>query len=119
MTPIQFVEGYINMCRFMKERGTYRLFRYICFTSINRGIPGLFKEFNNFKKNWEDFFNCSFLVGQKWPLYKDRNLIKVRNEWEDWMNNKWIKVSKKKTEKYQKTCGLKDIFYSQMYQNIS
>lgn len=96
MTSIQFVEGYINMCRFMKERGTYQLFLYISFTSINRSISGLFKEFNRMEMNWEDFFNWSFLVGQKWPLYKDHNLIKVRNEWLNWMDERWIKVPLKR-----------------------
>ena len=115
MTTIQFIEGYINMCRFMKERGTYRLFHYVCFTSMNRGTAGLFKNFNQLRKNWGDFFKYGFLVGERWPLYKDHNLFKLRNEWKDWMNNKWINVSKKRTEKYQKTCGLQDIFYAQMY----
>lgn len=115
MTTRQFVEGYINMCRFMKERGTYRLFHYVCFTSMNRGTAGLFKKFNCFEKNWADFFTYDFLVGETWPLYKDHNLNKVRNEWENWMNNKWINISKKRMEKYQKTCGLQDIFYVQMY----
>ena len=98
MTPFQFVEGYINMCRFMKERGTYQLFHYICFTSINRGVHGLFKEFNQMEMNWEDFFNWSFLVGQKWPLYNDHNLNKVSNEWKNWMDNNWIKVPQERME---------------------
>lgn len=93
MTPFQFVEGYINMCRFMKERGTYELFRYICFTFMHRGTVRLFKTFNNFKKNWEDFFYYGFLVGESWPLYNDHNLFKLRNEWKNWMDNNWIKVS--------------------------
>ena len=82
MTSIQFVEGYINMCRFMKERGTYQLFNYVCFTSMNIGTFGLFKKFNQMRKNWADFFTYGFLVGETWPLYyKDHNLIKVRKEW--------------------------------------
>lgn len=111
MTPIQFVEGYINMCRFMKERGTYQLFHYISFTSINRGIPGLFKEFNRMEMNWEDFFNWSFFVGQKWPLYNDRNLIKVRNEWKIWMNNKWIKVPPERIKSFNLDYKLKTYQY--------
>lgn len=111
MTPIQFVEGYINMCRFMKERGTYRLFHYVCFTSINRGIPGLFKEFNQMEMNWEDFFNWSFLVGQKWPLYNDHNLIKVRKEWERWMDRNWINVSQKRMESFDLDRKLKAYQY--------
>lgn len=95
MTTFQFIEGYINMCRFMKERGTYQLFNYVCFTSINRSISGLFKEFNRMEMNWEDFFDWSFLVGEKWPLYHDHNLIKVRNEWINWMDENWINVSQK------------------------
>lgn len=96
MTPIQFVEGYINMCRFMKERGTYRLFHYVCFTSMNRGTVRLFKTFNCFETNWADFFMYDFLVGKTWPLYKDHNLNKVRNEWKNWMNERWIKVPLKR-----------------------
>ena len=96
MTPFQFIEGYINMCRFMKERGTYRLFHYVCFTSMNRGTVGLFKKFNQMRTNWGDFFTYEFLVGEAWPLYKDHNLIKVRKEWERWMDEngivKFIKI---------------------------
>lgn len=98
MTSRQFVEGYINMCRFMKERGTYQLFHYISFTLMNRGIGRLFKTFNYFEKNWEDFFYWEFLVGESWPLYKDHNLSKLRNEWKNWMNNKWINVPQKRME---------------------
>ena len=63
---------------------------------MNRGTVRLFKEFNQMEMNWEDFFNWSFLVGQKWPLYNDHNLNKVSNEWKNWMDNKWIKVPLKR-----------------------
>lgn len=98
MTMFQFIEGYVNMCRFMKERGTYHLFNYVCFTSMNRGTVGLFKAFNQFQKNWSDFFTYEFLVGEAWPLYKDYSLINVRNEWRSWMDNNWINVSPKRME---------------------
>ena len=98
MTPFEFIEGYINMCRFMKERGTYQLFNYVCFTSMNRGTVRLFKTFNYFEKNWADFFIYEFLVGETCPLYKDHNLIKVRKEWEGWMDDNWINVSQKRME---------------------
>ena len=98
MTPIRFVEGYINMCRFMKERGTYKLFHYVCFTSMNRGTVELFKTFNQFQKDWGHFFDWPFLVGEKWPLYHDHNLIKVRNEWINWMDENWINVSQERME---------------------
>ena len=60
MTPFQFIEGYINMCRFMKERGTYELFRYICFTFMHRGTVRLFKTFNNFKQTGQIFSHTDF-----------------------------------------------------------
>ena len=98
MTQFQFIEGYINMCRFMKERGTYHLFNYVCFTSMNRGTVGLFKTFNQFQEDWGNFFTYKFLVGEAWSLYKDYNLINVRNEWRSWMENNWINVSPKRME---------------------
>ena len=65
---------------------------------MNRGTVRLFKTFNYFEKNWADFFTYGFLVGETWPLYKDHNLFNLRNEWESWMNNKWIKVSPERME---------------------
>lgn len=112
MTTLQFVEGYINMCRFMKERGTYRLFRYICFTFMNRGTPELFKKFNQWEKNWGDFFYWGFLVGESWPLYKDHNLFNLRKEWKDWMANKWIKVSPERIKSFNLDHKLKTYHYS-------
>ena len=111
MTTFQFIEGYINMCRFMKERGTYQLFSYVCFTSMNRSTVGLFKAFNEFQTNWSDFFTYEFLVGKMWPLYKDHNLIKVRKEWERWMDGNWINVSQKRMESFDLDRKLKAYQY--------